>query len=97
VTGQRQLDDSQARLRELEFYCKEYQSGWTQRGSRAFGRDWMLNYQALQWRRCKRASNSRIKPVSGMVKSPPRKARWKSGASGYQRLEAIGKVDRALS
>ena len=28
---QRQLDDSQARLRDLEIYCKEYQNGWTQR------------------------------------------------------------------
>lgn len=42
---QRQLDDAQARLRDLEFYCKEYQSGWTQRGQQGVGRDWMLNYQ----------------------------------------------------
>lgn len=42
---QRQLDDAQARLRDLESYGAEYQAGWTQRGQQGVGRDWLLNYQ----------------------------------------------------
>lgn len=43
--AQQQLDSAQARLQDLEFYCSEYQKGWTQRGQQGVGRDWLLNYQ----------------------------------------------------
>lgn len=42
---QKQLDDARARLTDLQFYCSEYEKGWTQRGSQGVGRDWLLNYQ----------------------------------------------------
>lgn len=43
--AQQQIDSAQARLQDLEFYCKEYQNGWVQRGQQGVGRDWLLNYQ----------------------------------------------------
>lgn len=43
--SQRQLDEAQTRLRDLDAYCSEYQNGWTQRGQQGVGRDWLLNYQ----------------------------------------------------
>lgn len=43
--SQKQVEDAKARLRDLEFYCSEYEKGWTQRGSQGVGRDWLVNYQ----------------------------------------------------
>ncbi len=86
---QRQLDDSQARLRDLEFYCKEYQSGWTQRGQQGVGRDWMLNYQRFM-AQMQTAIEQQNQTVIWHGKSLE-KARevWRQR---YQRLEAMRKL-----
>jgi flagellar FliJ protein len=86
---QRQLDDSQARLRDLEIYCKEYQNGWTQRGPQGVGRDWMLNYQRFM-AQMQTAIEQQNQTVIWHGKSLE-KARevWRQR---YQRLEAMRKL-----
>ena len=83
---QRQLDDSQARLRDLEIYCKEYQNGWSQQG---VGRDWMLNYQRFM-AQMQTAIEQQNQTVIWHGKSLE-KARevWRQR---YQRLEAMRKL-----
>lgn len=42
---QQQVEQAEGRLRDLEFYCSEYQKGWAQRGGQGVDREWLLNYQ----------------------------------------------------
>ncbi|WOD12426.1 flagellar export protein FliJ [Pseudomonas sp. NyZ704] len=86
---QRQLDDAQARLRDLEFYCKEYQNGWTQRGQQGVGRDWLLNYQRFL-AQMQTAIDQQHQTVAWHQQSLG-KARevWRQR---YQRLEAMRKL-----
>ncbi|MFO7706351.1 MAG: flagellar export protein FliJ [Halopseudomonas sp.] len=86
---QRQLDDAQVRLRDLEGYCAEYQSGWTQRGQQGVGRDWLLNYQRFL-AQMQTAIEQQQQTLSWHQRSLE-KARevWRQR---YQRLEAMRKL-----
>lgn len=86
---QRQVDDAEARLRDLEFYCKEYQKGWTQRGQQGVGREWLLNYQRFM-AQMQTAIEQQQKTVIWQQQSLA-KARetWRLK---YQRLEAMRKL-----
>lgn len=86
---QRQLDDAQARLRDLEFYATEYQKGWTQRGQQGVGRDWLLNYQRFM-AQMQTAIEQQQQTVIWYRQSLE-KARevWRQR---YQRLEAMRKL-----
>ncbi|SFM11953.1 flagellar export protein FliJ [Halopseudomonas yangmingensis] len=42
---QREMEQAQARLVDLEAYTGEYHQGWQQRGAGGVDREWLLNYQ----------------------------------------------------
>jgi len=86
---QKQLDESQTRLRDLEYYCGEYAKGWTQRGEQGVGREWLMNYQRFM-AQMELALEQQRQTVSWHSQSID-KAR-ESWRQRYQRLEALRKL-----
>ncbi|MEH6797860.1 MAG: flagellar export protein FliJ [Halopseudomonas sabulinigri] len=86
---QKQLDDAQSRLRDLEYYCGEYAKGWTQRGEQGVGREWLMNYQRFM-AQMEVALEQQRQTVSWHSQSID-KAR-QSWRERYQRLEALRKL-----
>lgn len=86
---QRQLDDAQARLRDLEFYCQEYQKGWTQRGQQGVGRDWLLNYQRFLAQMQTAIDQQQQTVVWHQQSLGKAREGWRQR---YQRLEAMRKL-----
>lgn len=86
---QKQLDDAQGRLRDLEYYCGEYAKGWTQRGGQGVGREWLMNYQRFM-AQMEVALEQQRQTVSWHSQSID-KAR-ESWRQRYQRLEALRKL-----
>lgn len=86
---QKQLDDAQSRLRDLEYYCDEYQKGWSQRGSQGVGREWLLNYQRFM-AQMQVAIEQQRQAVDWSLQSLDRaREQWRQR---YQRLEALRKL-----
>ncbi|HDZ55817.1 MAG TPA: flagella biosynthesis chaperone FliJ [Pseudomonas xinjiangensis] len=83
---QKQAEDAEARLRDLDFYCSEYQKGWSQRGGMGVGREWLLNYQRFLAQM--QVAIEQQKQTVTWHKLSVDKARdlWKKR---YQRLEAL--------
>lgn len=86
---QKQLDDAQGRLCDLEYYCGEYAKGWTQRGEQGVGREWLMNYQRFM-AQMEVALEQQRQTVSWHSQSID-KAR-ESWRERYQRLEALRKL-----
>ncbi|AQZ95006.1 flagellar export protein FliJ [Halopseudomonas phragmitis] len=86
---QRQVDDAEARLRDLEYYSGEYQKGWSQRGAQGVGRDWLLNYQRFMGQ-MQSAIEQQGQTVAWHRQSLDKaRAQWQQR---YQRLEALRKL-----
>lgn len=86
---QKQLDSAETRLRDLEFYCGEYEKGWSQRGGQGVGRDWLLNYQRFM-AQMQTAIEQQQNTVSWHRRALDKsKEQWRQR---YQRLEAMRKL-----
>ena len=87
--AQTQLDAAQTRLQDLEFYCSEYEKGWTQRGEQGVGRDWLLNYQRFM-AQMQMAIDQQKNTVSWHARALDKsREHWRQR---YQRLEAMRKL-----
>lgn len=87
--SQKQVDDARVRLRDLEFYCSEYEKGWTQRGSQGVGRDWLLNYQRFM-AQMQTAIEQQTQTVKWYETSLDKvREQWRQR---YQRVEALRKL-----
>jgi flagellar protein FliJ len=86
---QKQLNEAQTRLRDLEYYCGEYAKGWAQRGGQGVGREWLMNYQRFM-AQMEVALEQQRQTVSWNSQSID-KAR-ESWRQRYQRLEAMRKL-----
>ncbi|MEH6566115.1 MAG: flagellar export protein FliJ [Halopseudomonas sp.] len=86
---QKQLEDAQGRLRDLEYYCGEYAKGWTQRGGQGVGREWLMNYQRFMAQM--EVAMEQQRQTVGWHGESIEKARenWRQR---YQRLEALRKL-----
>ena len=85
----KQVEDARARLRDLEFYCSEYEKGWTQRGSQGVGRDWLLNYQRFM-AQMQTAIEQQTQTVKWYETSLDKvREQWRQR---YQRVEALRKL-----
>ncbi|MEH6493199.1 MULTISPECIES: flagellar export protein FliJ [Halopseudomonas] len=86
---QKQLDEAQTRLRDLEYYCGEYAKGWTQRGGQGVGREWLMNYQRFM-AQMEVALEQQRQTVSWNSQSIDKaRENWRQR---YQRLEALRKL-----
>ncbi|SDR89128.1 flagellar FliJ protein [Halopseudomonas xinjiangensis] len=87
--SQKQVEDARTRLRDLEFYCSEYEKGWTQRGSQGVGRDWLLNYQRFM-AQMQTAIEQQTQTVKWHETSLDKvREQWRQR---YQRVEALRKL-----
>lgn len=87
--AQQQIDSAQARLQDLEFYCKEYQNGWVQRGQQGVGRDWLLNYQRFLAQMQTAIEQQQQTVVWNGQSLEKAREQWRQR---YQRLEAMRKL-----
>tara|TARA_R110000764_G_scaffold169230_1_gene256442 strand:- start:461 stop:916 length:456 start_codon:yes stop_codon:yes gene_type:complete len=86
---QKQLDEAQTRLRDLEYYCGEYAKGWAQRGGQGVGREWLMNYQRFM-AQMEVALEQQRQTVSWNSQSIDKaRENWRQR---YQRLEAMRKL-----
>ena len=87
--SQKQVEDAKARLRDLEFYCSEYEKGWSQRGSQGVGRDWLLNYQRFM-AQMQTAIEQQTQTVKWYETSLDKvREQWRQR---YQRVQALRKL-----
>jgi len=86
---QKQFEEAEVRLRDLEYYCSEYAKGWSQRGSQGVGRDWLMNYQRFM-AQMEVAIDQQRQTVRWHGESIERaREHWRQR---YQRLEALRKL-----
>lgn len=84
--SQKQVEDAEARLRDLDYYCSEYQKGWTQRGSTGVGRDWLLNYQRFLAQMQTAIEQQKQTVTWHQLSVEKARDQWRQR---YQRLEAL--------
>lgn len=83
---QQQVENAEARLRDLEFYCSEYEKGWSQRGGQGVGREWLLNYQRFL-AQMQTALEQQAQTVKWhRLSADKAREQWRQR---YQRLEAL--------
>ena len=86
---QRQLDEAGTRLSDLQYYAREYEKGWVQRGSQGVGRDWLINYQRFM-SQMQAAIEQQTQTVAWHQKSlQGAREAWRQR---YQRVEALRKL-----
>jgi flagellar protein FliJ len=83
---QQQVVSAEARLRDLEFYCSEYQKGWTQRGGQGVNREWLLNYQRFLAQMQTAIDQQQQTVKWHRLSADKAREQWRQR---YQRLEAL--------